>query len=105
MARRLYKNVCAKDTHKFPLTESRADDKSFIVKRKLLEEKFFMIKEVGKQNGATINDMLVAAYFYSLYELAGYGNETAEIKAEIIKNWYQNNTDAKENQKVGTILY
>lgn len=75
MARKLYKNVCAKDTHKFPFTESRADDKSFIVKRKLLEEKFFMIKEVGKQNGATINDMLVAAYFYSLYELAGYGED------------------------------
>ena len=41
----------------------------------------------------------------SVVELAGSGSETAEITAEIIKYWYQNNTDAKDNQKVGTILY
>lgn len=75
MARNLYKNVCAKDNHKFPLTPDRDDDRSFIVKRKLSEETFRKIKSVGKANGATINDMLVAAYFYSLYELAGYGEE------------------------------
>lgn len=41
----------------------------------------------------------------SVVELAGSGSETAEITSEIIKYWYQNNTDAKDNQKVGTILY
>lgn len=41
----------------------------------------------------------------SVVELAGSGTETAQMTAEIIKYWYQNNTDAKENQKVGTILY
>lgn len=41
----------------------------------------------------------------SVVELAGSGTETAEITSEIIKYWYQNNTDAKANQKVGTILY
>lgn len=41
----------------------------------------------------------------SVIELAGSGSETAEITSEIIKYWYQNNTDAKDNQKVGTILY
>ncbi|MCD7796340.1 MAG: hypothetical protein LUG95_01580 [Clostridiales bacterium] len=40
----------------------------------------------------------------SVVELAGSGTETAEITAEIIDYWYQNNTDAKTNQKVGTIL-
>ncbi|MDD6727852.1 MAG: penicillin-binding transpeptidase domain-containing protein [Eubacteriales bacterium] len=40
----------------------------------------------------------------SVVELAGSGSETAEITAEIIDYWYQNNTDAKTNQKVGTIL-
>lgn len=40
----------------------------------------------------------------SVVELAGSGTETAEITAEIIKYWYQNNTDAKTNQKTGTIL-
>lgn len=41
----------------------------------------------------------------SVVELAGSGSETADMTAEIIKYWYQNNTDAKDNQKVGTILY
>lgn len=72
MARNLYKNVCAKDNHKFPLTEDRDDDRSFIARRRISEETFFKIKSVGKENGATVNDMLVAAYFYSLYELADY---------------------------------
>ncbi len=75
MARNLYKNVCAKDDHKFPLTESRKDDKSFIARRKLSADTFARIRAVGKQKGATVNDMLVAAYFYSLYELAGYGKD------------------------------
>jgi len=40
----------------------------------------------------------------SAVELAGSGTSTAEITSEIIKYWYQNNTDAKTNQKVGTLL-
>lgn len=75
MAKNLYRNVCAKDTHRFPLTESRDEDRSFIARRKLSEETFLKIKAAGKQRGATVNDMLVAAYFYSLYELAGYGTD------------------------------
>ena len=71
-ARGLFKNICAKDDHRFPLTESRPEDKSFIARRKLSEETFLKIKEVGKKYGATVNDMLVAAYFYALYELAEY---------------------------------
>ena len=75
MARNLYRNVCAKDTHKFPLTESREGDSSFIARRKISEDTFLKLKSVGKSRGATVNDMLVAAYFYSLYELAGYGHD------------------------------
>lgn len=41
----------------------------------------------------------------SVIELAGSGTSTAEITSEIIKYWYQNNTDAKENQQTGSILY
>lgn len=72
MARNLYKNVCAKDDHKFPLTPDSIRDASFIARRKLSAETFLQIKAAGKRHGATINDMLVAAYFYSLYQLAHY---------------------------------
>lgn len=40
----------------------------------------------------------------SVVELAGSGTETAEITSAIIDYWYQNNTDAKTNQKAGTLL-
>ncbi|MCC8072561.1 MAG: hypothetical protein LIO62_00300 [Clostridiales bacterium] len=40
----------------------------------------------------------------TVVEMAGSGTETAEITAEIVDYWYQNNTDAKTNQKVGTLL-
>ena len=40
----------------------------------------------------------------SAIELAGSGTETAEITSEIIKYWYQNNTDAKESEKTGILL-
>ncbi len=72
MARNLYKNVCAKDEHKFPLTPDSIRDRSFIAKRKLSAETFNKIHAAGKKYGATVNDMLLAAYFYSLYELANY---------------------------------
>ena len=73
MAKNLYKNVCAKDDHRFPLTASGPSDRSFIARRTVPAEMFDAIKSVGKSHGATVNDMLLAAYFYSLYELAGYG--------------------------------
>ena len=72
MARNLYKNVCAKDDHAFPLTPDSIKDKSFIAKRKIDAERFAQLRKAGKAHSATVNDMLVAAYFYSLYELADY---------------------------------
>ncbi len=72
MAENLYKNVCAKDDHKFPLTPDSIRDRSFIARRKFDKEKFSRLRASGKNLGATVNDMLVAAYFYSLYELAGF---------------------------------
>lgn len=75
MARNLYKNVCAKDTHKFPLTNPCDNDKSFIARRKLTEDTFLKLKAAGKEKGATINDMLLTAYFFALYELADFGKK------------------------------
>lgn len=84
MAKNLYKNVCAKDDHRFPLTSDSIRDKSFIARRKIDSERFAKIKSVGKKHGATINDVLLTAYFYSLYELAGYGeNESVTISCAI----------------------
>ncbi len=71
-AKRLFKNINSKDNHAFPLTKDNIRDKSFIARRKFSAETFEKLKAKGKEIGATINDMLVACYFYSLYELADY---------------------------------
>lgn len=75
MAQSLYKNVCAKDDHRFPLTENDLRDVSFICRRKIDAQRFTALRKAGKALGATVNDLLVAAYFYSLYELAGFGEK------------------------------
>ena len=72
MAKNLYRNVCAKDDHRFPLTRESVRDVSFISRRTIPASEFDRIKSAGKRRGATVNDMLLTAYFYSLYELAGY---------------------------------
>lgn len=84
MAKNLYKNVCAKDDHRFPLTRDSIRDKSFIARRTIPAEKFDAIKAAGKSRGATVNDMLLTAYFYSLYELAGFGaDESVTISCAV----------------------
>jgi NRPS condensation-like uncharacterized protein len=72
MAKNLYKNVNSADSHGFPFTPDNIRDKSFIARRKLSVETFDKLRASGKKYGATINDMLLTAYFYSLYELAKF---------------------------------
>lgn len=71
-AENLYKNINKSDDHKFPFTPDSAEDRSFIARKEISAEKFLKIKSEGKKLGATINDMLMAAYFYSVYELADF---------------------------------
>ena len=96
MAKNLYKNVCAKDNHRFPLTRDSIRDASFIARRTIPADKFDRIKAVGKSRGATVNDMLLAAYFYSLYELAGFGpQESVTITCAIdLRRHIKDNSDA-----------
>ena len=84
MAKNLYKNINSKDDHGFPFTPDSIRDKSFIAKRKIPASKFDEIRFAGKKYGATINDMLLTAYFYALYELAGFDNrESVSISCAV----------------------
>ncbi len=72
VAQRLFKNINSKDKHKFPLSPNHISDQSFIARRKFSEDVLAMLKAKGKEMGATVNEMLLASYFYSVYELAGF---------------------------------
>lgn len=94
MAKNLYKNVCAKDDHRFPFTENNIKDRSFIARRKIDKDTFKKLRDAGKKRGATVNDLLVTSYFYSLYELAGYGeDESVTISCAIDLRRHMKNTD------------
>lgn len=72
VAQRLFKNINARDDHKFPLTSDSIRDASFIARKKFSEDVLTKLKTKGKELGATINEMLLTAYFYSVYELANF---------------------------------
>ena len=72
VARRLFKNINARDDHRFPLTKDSIQDSSFIARKQFSAETLDKLKTKGKELGATINELLLASYFYSVYELAGY---------------------------------
>lgn len=72
MAKSLYKNINTPDSHGFPFTPDSIRDRSFIAKHKISAQKFDLIRAAGKKRGATINDMIMAAYFYALYDIAGF---------------------------------
>lgn len=83
-ALKLIRNPSVKDPHKFPLTESRPDDKSFMPRHTLDREVFMSIRTLGKQNGYTLNDILMTAYYESVYRLAGFDkNDSLTIAGAI----------------------
>ena len=94
MAQNLYKNVCAKDDHRFPLTENSLHDQSFIALRKIDAERFTALRKAGKTLGATVNDLLVTAYFYSLYELGNYNaKDSVTISCAVDLRRHVNDTE------------
>ncbi len=94
MAKNLYKNINSKDNHGFPFTPDNIRDKSFIAKRKIPASKFDEIRATGKKYGATINDMLLTAYFNALYELAEFdSSESVSISCAVdLRRHIKNNS-------------
>ena len=96
VAKNLYKNINTPDKHGFPLTpDDDIRDRSFIARRKLSAQKFDEIRAAGKSRGATINDMILTSYFYSLYELASFDiNDSVSISCAIdLRRHIKDNSD------------
>ncbi len=96
VAKRLFKNINARDDHKFPLTADSIRDESFIARKKFSEETLTKLKAKGKEMGATVNEMLLTAYFYSIYELGNFSpNEQIMISSAIDLRRHMNSVDDK----------
>jgi len=81
IAKGLYKNVSqVKDEHYFPLTEPSDADITRIILKKVPADTFEKFKKIGKALDVTVNDLMLAFYCRSLYEIGMYGeNERLTI--------------------------
>lgn len=71
-AKKLFANVSSGDkTHHLPFTQKDASDKKFIARHKISSEIFEAARIAGKAHGATVNDILAAAYIRAFYEISG----------------------------------
>ncbi len=96
IAKSLYKNINRPDGHRFPLTPDNIRDTSFIARRKLSAETFNRLRAAGKKRGATINDMLLTAYFDALYKIAGFpaGDSISVSCAVDLRRHIKDNSDS-----------
>lgn len=93
-AKSLYKNVSNKDKHGFPFTDDEKYDKSFIVKRKIDAERFAKLRAAGKTIDATVNDILVGAFLYSMYDIASFkDDEEVVVSCAVDLRRYMSNLD------------
>lgn len=75
-AKKLYKNISqVKDEHFFPLTEPSSNDVTRIVRRKITRDKFAKVRKIGKALDVTVNDMMLAFYIRSLYEIGMFKDD------------------------------
>ena len=69
IAKGLFKNITEEDSKiAFPFAKKTKEDHCRLIREKLSAEDFLAVKAKGKANGATINDVLVSAYFRALYK-------------------------------------
>ncbi len=63
-------NVSPKTKHRFPFENDNKENSIIIVSRKISEEYFLKAKDYAKSIGATVTDLLLAAYIDSLAKIA-----------------------------------
>lgn len=93
-AKLLYANPTPRNTKKLELSKCGEEDASFIIKEKVPSKYFYKIKEYGKKKNATINDLILAAFFKSLYDVGGMScSEGITISGAIDLRRYMLNSD------------
>lgn len=77
-AKLLYSNPTLKHSKSIGLSKKSEEDLPFIITKNIPIENFDRIKSYGKSRNATINDMVLTAFYMSLYE-CGYFPEYEDI--------------------------
>ncbi len=81
-AKKQLANVSPKDKHRFPFANNNYTDNVIIGSTTVEPEYFNKAIAYAKSKGATVNDLILAAYIDALGKIAGYGeNESISISA------------------------
>ena len=70
-AKKQFANISPKDKHILPFEELKKEDSVIIVHREISEEKFSKAIDYAKSIGATVNDIIVAAYIDAFGKVSG----------------------------------
>lgn len=71
IAKKLFAAVSAKDKHTLPFTETKETDRKMLVRKKIGADVFESARLKAKKYGATVNDLISAAYIRAFYDISG----------------------------------
>ncbi len=70
-----FANIAPIDKHRFPFENNNIEKNVIIVSRQIDEEYFTKAKSFAKEQGATVNDLLVASYIDALKKVANFKSD------------------------------
>lgn len=93
-AKKLFANISSKDKHILPFSESSKETKKYIVRKSVNSNVFGLAKSKAKEHGATVNDLVSAAYISAFYKISGCPeNERIGISCAVDLRRYIKNPD------------
>ncbi len=83
-AKKLFANVSANDKHTLPFTPADKNGEKMIVRRRISRDVFEPARRKAKALGATVNDLVSAAYIRAFYDVSGCAeNERVGISCAV----------------------
>lgn len=104
-AKTCFLNVTPRDNHTLPFKTFEKTDNVIIVSREISKENFVKAKNKAKSTGATVNDVLLAAYIDALGKTAGIkSDESISVaSATDLRRYIKDNSDVGYTNHVSFI--
>ena len=93
-AKKQFANISPKDKHILPFEDTKKEDSVIIVHREVSAEKFSKAVDYAKSVGATVNDIIVAAYIDAFGKVSGM-NENESINVSCATDLRRHLKDTK----------
>lgn len=92
-AKKQFANISPRDSHRFPFKNSNVEKDAVIVSHSIAPDTFKKAVDKAKSKGATVNDLLIAAYISALSEIADFkSDESISVSSAVDLRRYMKNT-------------